>query len=85
MTFCHLPGSLWHELLPLLSTLHDHPVDVATDGVEQRLIVAVHGMDAALLDSTGRDVNRMIVEGAEEWKELVPEAAWEMAERHAKR
>ncbi|MDX1680206.1 MAG: TonB-dependent receptor [Akkermansiaceae bacterium] len=48
----------------------------------------IHGVecqDEALLTSTGRDVNRMIVEGLDEWKQLVPEEAWEMAERHARR
>lgn len=46
----------------------------------------IHGVeckDEGLLDSTGRDVNRMIREGGEAWKKLVPEEAWEMAVRHA--
>ena len=40
--------------------------------------------DETLLEATGRDVNRMIVEGAADWKDLVPEEVWEMTERHAK-
>lgn len=46
----------------------------------------IHGVeckDEGLLDSTGRDVNRVIREGGEAWKKLVPEEAWEMAVRHA--
>src|SRR5690606_2001239 len=36
-----------------------------------------------LLAYTGRDVCRMILAGDERWRELVPEVAWTMAERHA--
>lgn len=36
-----------------------------------------------LLASTGRDVCRMIMTKDERWKDLVPEAAWAMAKRHA--
>ena len=46
----------------------------------------IHGVeckDEGLLNSTGRDVNRMILEGSEAWRKLVPEQAWEMAVRHA--
>lgn len=39
--------------------------------------------DASLLAHTGRDVCRMILERDDHWRELVPEAAWAMAERHA--
>lgn len=45
----------------------------------------IHGVscgDESLLGSTSRDVCRMIREGDERWRELVPEAAWMMAERH---
>ena len=41
--------------------------------------------DPALLAATGRDVCRMILEGDPRWRELVPEVAWPMAERHARR
>lgn len=40
--------------------------------------------DSGILAYTGRDVCRMIVEGDASWKELVPEPAWRMAERHAR-
>ena len=53
--------------------------------LENGRIHAVDCEDEALLDSTGRDVNRMIVEGEEGWKDLVPEEVWEMAKRHARR
>lgn len=52
--------------------------------LENGRIYPVHCEVESLLDATGRDVNRMIVEGGEEWKDLVPEEVWEMAERHAK-
>ena len=37
----------------------------------------------SLLAHTGRDVCRMIHEGDERWRQLVPQHAWAMAERHA--
>lgn len=40
--------------------------------------------DDLVLSCTGRDVCRMILSGDEQWRELVPEVAWTMAERHAK-
>ena len=40
--------------------------------------------DDRILAHTGRDVCRMIVAEDKDWKELVPEAAWSMAERHAR-
>lgn len=40
--------------------------------------------DDKILAYTGRDVCRMISAGDTEWKELVPEVAWTMAERHAR-
>jgi hypothetical protein len=40
--------------------------------------------NSGILAYTGRDVCRMIVAGDMKWKELVPEAAWRMAERHAR-
>ena len=52
--------------------------------LENGRIYGVDCKDESLLESTGRDVNRMIVDGEQGWKELVPEEAWEMAERHAK-
>ena len=47
----------------------------------------IHGIphaDEPLLDSTGRDVCRMILAGDERWREFVPEVAWAMAGRHAR-
>lgn len=52
--------------------------------LENGRIHAVDCGDESLLDSTGRDVNRMIVDGVEGWRDLVPEVAWEMAMRHAR-
>ncbi|MEI6176282.1 MAG: TonB-dependent receptor [Verrucomicrobiota bacterium] len=46
----------------------------------------IHGIscgDKSLLAYTGRDVTRMIAAGDDEWRKLVPEAAWAMVERHA--
>jgi len=40
--------------------------------------------DEPLLAHTGRDICRMIVDGVESWRELVPESAWPVAERHAR-
>ncbi len=39
--------------------------------------------DDQLLSYTGRDVCKMIDEDDPQWRSLVPEAAWEMAQRHA--
>ena len=47
-------------------------------------IVGVPCDDDEFLSYTGRDVCRMISTGDEKWKELVPEVAWTMAQRHAK-
>jgi hypothetical protein len=46
----------------------------------------IRGIDCggeSLLAYTGRDVRRMILAGDERWRDLVPEVAWAMAERHA--
>jgi hypothetical protein len=40
--------------------------------------------DPQLLDHTGRDVGRMILDGDRGWRELVPQVAWPIAERHAR-
>jgi hypothetical protein len=40
--------------------------------------------DESLLAHTGRDICRMIIDGDESWRALVPEVAWPMAERHAR-
>jgi hypothetical protein len=40
--------------------------------------------DEPLLAHTGRDICRMIVDGDETWRGLVPESAWPVAERHAR-
>jgi hypothetical protein len=41
--------------------------------------------DESLLAHTGRDIHRMILRGDENWRDLVPEVAWSMAERHAQK
>lgn len=41
--------------------------------------------DESLLEFTSRDVLRLIAKGDPRWRQLVPECAWEMAERHAHR
>ncbi len=48
------------------------------------LIQSIPCQDESILAYTGRDVCRMIEAGDETWKQLVPEVAWTMAERHAK-
>ncbi len=53
--------------------------------IENDYIQGIECGDDPLLLSTGRDVNRMVLNGDEEWKELVPEVAWDMAVRHAKK
>jgi len=52
--------------------------------VENGRIEGVSCGDESLLAHTGRDVCRMILSGDEQWKDLVPEQAWTMAERHAR-
>lgn len=47
-------------------------------------IQAIPCEDDRILSYTGRDVCRMINAGEERWRELVPEVARTMAERHAK-
>lgn len=46
-------------------------------------ILAIPYEDDFNLSYTGRDVCRMIKGQVEEWRQLVPEVAWTMAERHA--
>ena len=46
-------------------------------------IVGVPCIDDEILSYTGRDVCRMITGGNVKWKDLVPEVAWTMAQRHA--
>jgi len=53
--------------------------------VDNRRIFGVAPGDVALLAHTGRDVCRMILADDPDWRELVPQAAWPMAERHARR
>jgi len=52
--------------------------------LENGRIQGVSCGEESLLESTGRDVCRMILAGDERWRELVPEQAWTMAVRHAK-
>lgn len=47
-------------------------------------IQAIPCEDDKILSFTGRDVCRLINAGDDQWRELVPEVAWTMAERHAK-
>ncbi len=51
--------------------------------LENGQIRAVDCDDESLLESTGRDVLRMIRQGDGHWRDLVPPAAWDMALRHA--
>lgn len=51
--------------------------------IENHRIHAIPYEDTELLAYTGRTVCRMILGGDEKWRELVPEVAWTMAERHA--
>ena len=53
--------------------------------VENRRIIGVPVGDESLLAHTGRDVRRMILEGDDRWRELIPDVAIPMAERHAQR
>jgi hypothetical protein len=53
--------------------------------IENDRIRGVECDDTGLLDSTSRDVARMILAGDEAWRDLVPEVAWDMAIRHAHR
>jgi hypothetical protein len=50
---------------------------------ENRRILGIPCADSELLLHTGRDVYRMIAAGDDNWRRLVPEVAWGMAERHA--
>jgi hypothetical protein len=52
--------------------------------VENGRIQGVARCDETLLAHTGRDVCRMILSGDERWRDLVPQVAWPMAERHAR-
>jgi hypothetical protein len=52
--------------------------------VENGRIRGISCGDESLLAFTGRDVCRMIQTGDEHWRDLVPEVAWTMAERHAR-
>ena len=52
--------------------------------LENRRIVPVDFPHDAIPTRTGRDVCRMILDGDESWRGLVPQAAWKMAERHAR-
>ena len=53
--------------------------------VENRRIIGVPVGDESLLAHTGRDVRRMILEGDDRWRDLIPDVAIPMAERHAQR
>jgi len=53
--------------------------------IDNGRIQGVSCADHALLAATGRDVCRMILAGDARWQALVPEVAWPMAERHARR
>lgn len=53
--------------------------------LENGRIQGVRAEHEDLLAHTGRDVCRMLLEGDERWRSLVPEQAWPMAERHAMR
>ena len=53
--------------------------------LENQRIVPVDFPHPAIPTSTGRDVCRMILKDDESWREMVPKAAWKMAQRHARR
>lgn len=50
-----------------------------------RRILGIPCEDSGLLLHTGRDVYRMAAADDENWRRLVPQVAWAMAERHAHR
>jgi hypothetical protein len=52
--------------------------------VENGRIQGVAHCDEMLLAHTGRDVCRMILSEDGRWRDLVPQVAWPMAERHAR-
>jgi len=52
--------------------------------LENQRVLGIPCTDDMLLAFTGRHVCRMIAAGEESWRDLVPEVAWTMAERHAK-
>jgi len=52
--------------------------------LENGKIIPVTFPNAQIPIRTGRDVCRMILKNDESWRTLVPEAAWKMAERHAR-
>lgn len=52
--------------------------------LSNRRIVPIPCGDEELLAHTGRSVCRMILGDDPKWRQLVPEVAWTMAERHAK-
>ena len=43
--------------------------------LQNRLVRSVESGDESLMNHTGRDIQKMIAEGSEEWKELVPKVA----------
>jgi hypothetical protein len=47
-------------------------------------ILGIACPDGTQLAHTGRDVRRLILEGDEGWRDLVPRVAWAMALRHAR-
>jgi len=52
--------------------------------LDNRRILGVSCEDEAMLRHTSRDVCRMILAGDPHWHDLVPQAAWAMAARHAR-
>ena len=52
--------------------------------LDNRRIVGIACDDEELLRHTSRDVCRMIVASDPRWRDLVPQVAWTMAERHAR-
>ncbi len=62
----------------------DDSVHLYRHFLENRRIIPVEFPHEAIPTCTGRDVCRMILRGDESWRDLVPEAAWKMADRHAR-
>jgi hypothetical protein len=52
--------------------------------LDNQLIIGIACEDDRMLLNTSRDVLRMIVAGDEQWRQWVPQVAWEMAQRHAR-
>ncbi|SHK05025.1 hypothetical protein SAMN02745181_3128 [Rubritalea squalenifaciens DSM 18772] len=57
----------------------DHLKHLYQHFLDNRMILGIECGDQSLLRYTGRDIQQMIAEGTEEWKDLVPEEAHKAA------